>query len=206
MTWKLTRRELLEHAARGGALVGLGGLGAVLGGRAIAQGAWQLDPSRCINSAEGDFSGVCELCANQCVLGLSAVRAVNDYAACGRCYICPGYFDVQSAVGPDGLPSRKLCPRDAIKRTPIGEFDPRDPANSYYEYVIDETRCNGCGRCVLGCKMPAGLGSIKLEVRRNLCVDCNWCSIALACPPSAYGRQPPTATGRELPTATGKKT
>jgi Na+-translocating ferredoxin:NAD+ oxidoreductase subunit B len=131
----------------------------------------------------------CDKCATECVLALSAVRAVNEHSLCGRCYICPAYFDVKSAVGPDGLPSARLCPRDAIVRTPIGDVDPKDPANNYYEYVIDEVKCNGCGKCVMGCKEPAGLSSIRLEVRHNLCLRCNRCSIAQACPALAYDRR-----------------
>jgi NAD-dependent dihydropyrimidine dehydrogenase PreA subunit len=38
----------------------------------------------------------------------------------------------------------------------------------------------------MGCKEPAGLGSIKLEVRHDVCLDCNRCSIAIACPDEAY--------------------
>jgi len=63
---------------------------------------------------------VCERCATECVLPLSAIRAVNEFKACGRCYICPAYFKITSAVGPDGLPTEKVCPRDAIKREAIG--------------------------------------------------------------------------------------
>ena len=125
---------------------------------------------------------------------LSAVRAVNDFHRCGRCCICPAYFDVRSQVGPDGLPTKKLCPRDAITRTPIGEVDPYDPLNNFYEYTIDDELCNGCGRCVMECKDPAGLGSIRLEVRHDLCLRCNQCTIAQACPDDAYcrvGPQPP---------------
>jgi Na+-translocating ferredoxin:NAD+ oxidoreductase subunit B len=189
-----TRRDVLGHAVRGAAIVGLGGLGVYLGRRAGAEGAWQLDADQCLNSELGAVGiPACELCATSCVLALSAVRAVNDHALCGRCYICPAYFEITSAVDEHGLPSQKLCPRDAIERKPIGEIDPRDPANNFYEYVIDETRCNGCGRCVMGCKEPAGLGSIRLEVRHNLCVDCNRCSIAAACPKSAYDRRPVSA-------------
>jgi electron transport complex protein RnfB len=119
------------------------------------------------------------------------VRAVNDHEKCGRCCICPAYYDVTSAVDDEGLPSEKLCPRDAITRTPIGYIDPEDPANNYYEYVIDEERCNGCGLCPMGCKEPAGLGSIRLEVRHDLCLDCNRCAIAHACPDDAYLRLGP---------------
>ncbi len=187
----LSRRELLDHAARGAALVGIGGLSAYLvAKRASGEGAWQLDCDLCINTKLGLVNvAACDKCATECVLALSAVRAVNEHSLCGRCYICPAYFDIKSAVGPDGLPSAKLCPRDAITRKPIGEFDPKDPANSYYEYVIDETKCNGCGKCVMGCKEPAGLSSIRLAVRHNLCLRCNRCSIAQACPAQAYDRR-----------------
>ncbi len=132
----------------------------------------------------------CQKCATTCVLPLSAVRAVNDHAKCGRCCICPAYYDVTSDLGPDGLPTRKLCPRDAITRKPIGKVDPDDPLNNFYEYLIDEKLCNGCGLCVMGCKEPAGLGSIRIEVRCDLCLNCNRCSIAEACPDDAYDRRP----------------
>jgi electron transport complex protein RnfB len=189
-----SRRELLGHAVRGATLVGLGGLAAYLGRKAQAEGAWQLDPQRCVNSRLGAVGvEVCDRCATSCVLPLSAVRAVNDHAQCGRCYVCPAYFDITSAVGRDGLPSQKLCPRDAIDRKPIGEIDPRDPANNFYEYTIDPARCDGCGKCVMACKEPAGLGSIRLEVRHDLCVNCNRCPIAIVCPDDAYRRRPKPA-------------
>jgi hypothetical protein len=41
----------------------------------------------------------------------------------------------------------------------------------------------------MGCKEPAGLGSITLEVRYEFCLDCNRCSIAIACPDEAYFQQ-----------------
>jgi ferredoxin len=116
------------------------------------------------------------------------VRAVNDSSKCGRCYICPAYYNVKSAIDEEGLPSEKLCPRDAIERTPIGWVDPDDPANNFYDYLIDEEKCDGCGKCVMGCKEPAGLGSIRLMVRYDLCVDCNRCAISTACPKDALSQ------------------
>jgi len=190
MKRELTRRQVIGHAARGAALVGMGGMTAFLGVKARATDAWAIDTNKCINSKLGALGvEICEACATDCVLPLSAVRAVNHFAECGRCYICPAYFEIKSAVGPDGLPSEKLCPRDAIERTAIGWIDPDDPANNFYEYTIDETLCNGCGRCVMACKEPAGLGSIRLEVRHEVCLDCNRCSISTACPEEAYERR-----------------
>ncbi len=188
-----TRRDVLGHAARGAALLGMGGLIGYLIKHGSVEGAWRINVDQCVNSRLGALGvDVCDKCATTCVLALSAVRAVNDHAACGRCYICPAYFDVNSAINEEGLPSAKLCPRDAIERFEIGWVDPDDPANNYYEYVIDEVKCNGCGRCVMACKEPAGLSSIRLEVRHDLCLDCNRCSIAQVCPDDAYIREPTT--------------
>ena len=190
MSAERTRRDILGHAVRGAGLVVLGGAAVHLTRKAAAQNLWQIDPNKCINIRLGTVGvEVCERCSTTCVLPFSAVRAVNDYAKCGRCCICPAYFDVTSDVGPDGLPVRKLCPRDAIERKAIGEVDPSDPLNNFYEYVIDETLCNGCGKCVMACKEPAGLSSISLEVRYDLCKNCNRCSIAIACPDNALIQQ-----------------
>jgi electron transport complex protein RnfB len=195
MSDKYSRREMLGHAARGTVLLGLGGTAAVLSIKAHKTYAWVIDAEKCVNSKLGVLGvNVCELCASECVITLSAVRAVNEFSQCGRCYICPAYFKITSAVGPDGLPSEKVCPTDAIQREAIGWIDPDDPANNFYDYTIDERLCNGCGRCVMECKEPAGLSSIRLEVRHNVCLDCNRCSIAQACPEEAYDRLEPATT------------
>ncbi len=190
-TDKPTRRDVLGHVARGATLVGIVGTAAHLIVRSDAHGAWGIDSGRCVNSRMGATGvDVCQLCSTECIEPLSAVRAVNDFSRCGRCYICPAFYNVTSAVDAEGLPSEKRCPRDAILRKPIGWVDEDDPANNFYEYEIDELRCNGCGLCVMGCKEPAGLGSITLEVRHDLCVDCNRCSIATSCPDDAYAYRP----------------
>ncbi|MFO0911371.1 MAG: 4Fe-4S binding protein [Pirellulales bacterium] len=187
------RRDFLQHTGQAACAIALGGIGFVLGRRACGSDAWVISPNKCVNIRLGvsGLDQVCNVCADSCVLPLSAVRAVNDFSQCGRCCICPAYYDVRSQVGPDGLPSKKLCPRDAIRRKAIGEIDPHDPLNNYYEYEIDEDLCNGCGRCVMECKDPAGLGAIRLEVRYDRCLRCNRCSIAANCPQDAYARVGP---------------
>lgn len=190
MTSDPTRRDMLKTMVRGAGFVALGGTGTYLVVKADDDGVWRVDPTKCVNIRLG-ATGIeaCELCATSCVRPLSAIRAVNEFAECGRCCICPAYYDVTSETGPDGLPTGKLCPRDAIERKAIGDVDPDDPLNNFYEYLIDEVKCNGCGKCVLGCKEPAGLGSIRLEVDHDLCLDCNRCAIGQVCPDDAVVRE-----------------
>ncbi|UCE60536.1 MAG: 4Fe-4S binding protein [Phycisphaerales bacterium] len=185
-----TRRDVLGYGARGAGLLVLGSTAFYLTKKAHAKGVWVIDPAKCINIRLGTtgIDQFCDKCATTCVIPLSAVRAVNDFSKCGRCCICPAYFDVASDIGRDGLPVRKLCPRDAITREAIGDVDPDDPLNNFYEYTIDKTKCNGCGKCVMACKEPAGLGSIRLEIRYDLCTDCNRCAISTACPEDALAR------------------
>lgn len=191
MSEELTRRDALGTVVRGTVLAVLGGGAGFLIKKANGQIVWQVDAARCINSRLGE-TGVpaCSLCTTECVVALSAVRAVNEYSKCGRCNICPAYFNITSTVDERGYPSEKLCPRDAIVRKPIGKVDPEDPANNFYEYVIDEVKCDGCGKCVMQCKEPLGLGSITLRVRYDKCVNCNRCSISTACPQKAVLQLP----------------
>ena len=187
------RRQFLRRTGQAACASALAGTAFVLVRRVCANDAWAIEPNKCVNIRLGVTGSerVCDVCATSCVRPLSAVRAVNDHANCGRCCICPAYFDVRSPIGSDGLPTKKLCPRDAIERNVIGDEDPYDPLNNFYEYTIDEEKCNGCGRCVMECKDPSGLGSIRLEVRYDLCLRCNQCTIAQECPEDAYARVGP---------------
>jgi ferredoxin len=191
MSADLTRRSLLGNLARGTVLLTLGGGAGFLIRKANGQVVWQVDTARCLNSRLGEVSAEgCRLCTSDCVVALSAVRAVNEYSKCGRCSICSAYFDITSAVDERGLPSQKLCPRDAITRKPIGKIDPEDPSNNFYEYIIDEQKCDGCGRCVNKCKEPMGLGALTLRVRYDKCLNCNKCAISRACPQDAFVQLP----------------
>ena len=132
---------------------------------------WQLDPNICIQ---------CEKCSANCVLPLSAVKCVHSYSMCGYCDLCSGYLE-PGAKSRDTGAENQLCPTGAIKRTYI-----EDP---YFEYIIDEKLCIGCGKCVKGCG-SFGNGSLYLQVRHDRCLNCNECSIARSCPSQAYRRVP----------------
>lgn len=169
---KMTRRELLARNARAAGLLALGGSALALKPRAVlGDTVWQIDPRKCIQ---------CGRCATSCVLGPSAVKCVHAYAMCGYCELCFGFFQEQPVSLDEGA-ENQLCPTGAIKRTFV-----EDP---YYEYTIDEDLCIGCGRCVKGCNR-FGNGSLHLQIRQDLCVQCNDCAIARDCPSRAIERVP----------------
>ena len=181
MSEKSSRRQFIDLSLRIAGFAGIGGAAAVLTHRAAKSSVFQVDPSLCV---------ACDLCRTSCVLPLSAVKAVNDFKKCGYCQLCPAYYDVASQPDDMGLPTGKTCPQDALKRRVVGEIDEEDPNNNYYEYTIDESLCDGCGKCVKACKPPAGNGSLHLEVRYNRCHECDACAIQRACPEDAIVRLP----------------
>ena len=132
---------------------------------------WQIDPDKCIQ---------CGKCETECVLPRSAVKCVHQYASCGYCLFCSGYYQ-DKRVEFNTAGENLRCPTDAIVRTYV-----EDP---YFEYKIDEDKCIGCGKCVKGCA-SFGNGSLFLQVRRHLCKDCNECRIAKVCPSGAFTRVP----------------
>ncbi len=161
------RRDFLRSAAAVTA-VGAGWLIAHPRGDAMV---WQLDPMKCVQ---------CGRCATECVLSPSAVKCIHSYKICGYCDLCGGYLQPGAKARDTGA-EHELCPVGALKRTFIEE--------PFYQYTIDETLCIGCGKCVKGCSV-FGNGSIYLQVKRDLCVNCNECSIARNCPANAYSRVP----------------
>ncbi|MGD9201502.1 MAG: 4Fe-4S binding protein [Chitinispirillia bacterium] len=163
------RRELLRSIGRVFSLTLMGmGLG-YMTKRSHSKTVWQLDPAACVQ---------CGRCATECVLNPSAVKCVHAFDICGYCKLCGGYHR-PDAIELNTAAENQLCPAGAIKRKFI-----EDP---FYEYQIDESLCIGCGKCVRGCG-SFGNGSLYLQVRHNLCMDCNDCSIARNCPSSAFKR------------------
>jgi len=173
---EVDRRGFLGNTVRAAGAIGLVG---VAGLRAAWKGQprdylWQIDPDKCI---------ACDKCRTQCVLDPSAVRTVQCYPLCGYCDVCTGYFPT-SDFELNTAAENQLCPTEAIKR----EFIEEQAGVRYFEYTITEPDCIGCAKCVKGCALMNG--SLYMQVRHDLCVNCNECAIAIACPPQAFYRVP----------------
>ncbi len=169
---KQERREFLKNALGCVAAMSVAGVSGAAAMRARKDDyVWQIDPEKCT---------MCGRCATHCVLYPSAVKCVHSYAMCWYCDLCGGYHQPYTQ-DTDTAAEHQLCPTSAINRTFI--------ENPFYKYDINEDKCIGCGLCVKGCQ-AFGNGSLYLQVRHNLCVDCNECAIAVACPSDAFVRVP----------------
>jgi electron transport complex protein RnfB len=169
---KKTRRELLADGARVGGVLLVGGLLGRLSATASAKTTvWQIDPQKCIK---------CGRCAKNCVLTPSAVKCIHAYELCGFCKLCFGMFR-DKRTGDELTAENMRCPTDAVKRTFV-----EDP---YYQILVDEPLCIGCGVCVKGCNQ-FGNGSLYLQIRHDRCQNCNECAIARDCPAEAISRVP----------------
>jgi electron transport complex protein RnfB len=170
---KIDRRGFVGDALRVAGALSFVSVAGFLAGRKSRPGemVWQLDPHKCI---------ACGQCATYCVLDESAVKCMHNHEMCGYCELCTGYFEPEPAALNSGA-ENQLCPTGAIRR----EFV-EDP---YYEYTIDQALCIGCGKCVKGCN-AFGNGSLYMQVSHDRCLNCNECSIALACPSQAFVRVP----------------
>ena len=168
------RREVLRTVCRGATAAGIVGLAGFLAVKKRADAdatAWQIDPERCIG---------CGGCAYRCVLTVSAVKCFHNFAMCGYCDLCTGFFDPQPVARNAGA-ENQLCPVGAIRRRAV--------ELPYFEYVIDDDLCIGCGKCVDGC-VSLGNGSLFLQIDQKLCKQCNQCAIALHCPSRAIQKVP----------------
>ncbi len=170
------RRRFVAAGVRAAGALGVGvaaGAWAFARGRAVRE-VWQIDPDACM---------ACGNCQTHCVLDISAVKAVNCFARCGYCDECTGYFPTAPHQKETGAENH-LCPVDAV----IRRFIEAKAGTRYFEYTIDENKCIGCGKCVLGCRLMNG--SMYLQVRHDRCLNCNECAIAVACPKQAFRRVP----------------
>jgi len=132
---------------------------------------WQIDPQQCT------FCGRCE---TNCVLPVSAVKCVHAVEVCGYCDLCGGYYRT-NAKELNTAAENLMCPTGALQRKFI-----EDP---YFEYSVNETLCNACGKCAEGCN-DFGNGSLYLQIKQELCKGCNECRIAKNCPSDAIRRVP----------------
>ncbi|MBA7535119.1 hypothetical protein ES705_27370 [subsurface metagenome] len=130
---------------------------------------WQIDPLKCTQ---------CGQCETNCVMTPSAVKCMHSFEMCGYCDLCSGYLR-QGVKTLDTAAENQLCPTAAITRKFVEE--------PFFEYTIDEELCIGCAKCVKGCT-AFGNGSLHLQIKHELCNNCNQCSIAIACPSDAIRR------------------
>ena len=130
---------------------------------------WQIDPHICT---------FCGRCQTECVLSVSAVKCVHAVKVCGYCDLCGGYYRT-NVKELNTAAENLMCPTGAIQRKYVEE--------PYFEYTINEELCNGCGKCAKGCN-SFGNGSLYLQVKQELCKNCNECRIAKACPSGAMRR------------------
>ncbi len=169
---RMKRRDFVRTGIRTGiglALIGIAGIS--IADRTDKNWVWQIDPFKCTQ---------CGRCADHCIKKPSAVKCVHAFDLCGYCDLCGGYLKPESKER-NTAAENQLCPTAAIQRKYI-----EDP---YFEYVIDEELCIGCAKCVKGCS-SFGNGSLHLQIRHDLCADCNECSIWRICPSDAILRVP----------------
>jgi electron transport complex protein RnfB len=138
--------------------------------------AWQIDPEKC------RYCGVCE---TACVRRPSAVKALNDQKKCSNCVVCYGHIK-NLKIDSDKIDSegKRVCPHDAVLRKHFcGGID------GMFLYSQDHALCTGCAACVKKC-IEHGTKSMFLAIRPDLCLGCNECAIAVACPHQAIERIP----------------
>jgi electron transport complex protein RnfB len=130
---------------------------------------WQIDPSKCT---------YCGRCETECVLPISAVKCIHANKVCGYCDLCGGYYRT-NVKELNTAAENMICPTGAIRREYVEE--------PYFEYTINESLCTGCAKCAKGCN-SFGNGSLYMQVKQDLCKNCNECKIALQCPSGAIRR------------------
>jgi electron transport complex protein RnfB len=138
--------------------------------------AWQIDPEKC---------RYCGLCETTCVRKPSAAKAVNDPKKCSNCVVCYGHIkNTHIASAKIDAEGKRVCPHDAVLRKNFS-----GGVDGMFLYSHDHAGCTGCGKCVKACN-ERGTKSMFLVIRPDLCLGCNECAIAVACPYDAIERIP----------------
>jgi Na+-translocating ferredoxin:NAD+ oxidoreductase subunit B len=167
-----SRRDFVKNAGKFAVFAPLVLIPVALAKKTSTEGyVWQIDPFKCTQ---------CGQCKINCVLTPSASKCVHAFQMCGYCDLCGGYLRQGVKTISTGA-ENQLCPTGAITRKFVEE--------PYFEYTINEDLCDGCAKCVKGCA-DFGNGSLYMQIRHNLCVNCNDCSIARSCPSKAIKRIP----------------
>ena len=172
MSSPMARREFLRKCGAllaGGSLAAVGGVLATKASAKEGEMMWQIDPEKCLQ---------CGRCQTECVLPVSAVKCFHANQVCGYCDLCGGYYRA-NVKELNTAAENMICPTGAIHRKFV-----EDP---YFEYTIDEDLCNGCGKCVKGCN-SFGNGSLYLQIKQDLCLNCNECKISTVCASNAIKR------------------
>ncbi|MCR5364948.1 MAG: ferredoxin [Prevotella sp.] len=174
MSSPMARREFLRKCGAllaGGSLAAVGGVLATKASAKEGEMMWQIDPEKCLQ---------CGRCQTECVLPVSAVKCFHANQVCGYCDLCGGYYRA-NVKELNTAAENMMCPTGAITRLFVEE--------PYFEYTIDESLCNGCGKCVKGCS-SFGNGSLFLQIQQELCLNCNECKISKVCVSGAIQRVP----------------
>jgi electron transport complex protein RnfB len=167
-----SRRDFVRKAGKLAIIFPLAIIPVVLAKKTTASGyVWQIDPFKCTT---------CGQCKTNCVMTPSASKCVHAYQMCGYCDLCGGY-QRQGVKNISTAAENQLCPVGAIERKFVEE--------PYFQYTINEDLCDGCAKCVKGCG-DFGNGSLYMQIKHDICVNCNDCSIARACPSNAISRVP----------------
>jgi electron transport complex protein RnfB len=165
-----TRRVFVKRAGKIAIILPLALIPVALVKKVSASGyVWQIDPFKCTQ---------CGQCKTNCIKTPSASKCVHAYQLCGFCDLCGGY-QRQGVKNISTAAENQLCPTGAITRKFVEE--------PYFEYTINEALCDGCAKCVKGCA-DFGNGSLYMQIRQNICDNCNDCSIARSCPSGAISR------------------
>jgi len=170
-----SRRDFVRRAGKLAIILPLAIIPVALAKKTSVKGyVWQIDPFKCTQ---------CGQCKTNCVLTPSAAKCVHAFQMCGFCDLCGGYLRQGVKTISTGA-ENQMCPTAAITRKFVEE--------PYFEYTINENLCDGCAKCVKGCA-DFGNGSLYMQIRHNICVNCNDCSIARSCPSNAISRVPAVA-------------